>query len=465
MSHRVTKSKVSMSSNNKKKKTVHCDRISALPDSLIHLIFSYLDVTQVVQTCVLSKRWKFLWISNPYLNIQFHEWLGYEVGDYGWINEDFSGDEFKKFVDRVLLLRDGSNIHKFCLECQSYDDRDYDGADEIGFCDWGLDQMDMWITSVIRRNVQEVKLQSLGIAQSTFKSLLAQVKSLTLDAVRFEKANNDESNEILVSSHVLEILKLEDCDYSGYDKLIISTPNLKKLVVIDDAIDYDGGTEYCVIKICAQKLKVLQIKGYKYEDYMLESLESLENAVVDIEDGSGEDLARCLANILKGLYNAKFITLSAVPFQLFPEVPSALNSIALSFRNVRYLKLTKWHAKDYMSVIVKLLEKFTNLETLVMVKSEEPIGLKERVEDWGAHLLSPHLKYIEIREAQSCENAFKFLKYLLKNAAGLEKIVMAATSTRASETEKLLEFCKRLQVLPKASSRVKISLIHDFLSP
>ncbi|KAF5189171.1 F-box/RNI-like superfamily protein [Thalictrum thalictroides] len=455
-------------STNKKKKTVHCDRISALPDALIHLIFSYLDVTQVVQTSVLSKRWKSLWISNPYLNIQFHEWLGYDVGDYSWINGNFDGDEFKKFVDRVLLLRDGSNIHKFSFECQCYDDREYDGANQIGFCDWGLDQMDIWISSVIRRNVQEVKLQSLDISQSTLKSLVAQVKSLTLDAVRFEKVNDSESNEILMSSHVLEHLKLEDCDYNSYRELTISAPNLTKLMVIDDGIDYDGGTGSCVIKICAQNLKVLQIEGDMYKDYLLESLESLESAVIDIDNGDdGEDIASCLANILKGLYNTKSLTLSATPFQDYAEVPNVLNAIGLSFRNVRFLKFTNWRAKDCMSAIVKLLEKFTNLETLVMVNAEirNWTNNSVKVKEWGAHLLSPHLKYIEIQEPDPCENGFKFLQYLLKNAAGLEKIVMAATSTQASETEKLLEFCKRLQVLPKASLRVKISLTHEFLSP
>jgi hypothetical protein len=37
------------------------DRLSALPDSLLHAIMSLLKARQAVQTCVLSTRWRHLW--------------------------------------------------------------------------------------------------------------------------------------------------------------------------------------------------------------------------------------------------------------------------------------------------------------------------------------------------------------------------------------------------------------------
>ncbi|KAK1379415.1 hypothetical protein POM88_026159 [Heracleum sosnowskyi] len=45
------------------------DRISKLPDDLIHRIMSLMDVGQTVQTCVLSKRWKRVWTTLPYVRI------------------------------------------------------------------------------------------------------------------------------------------------------------------------------------------------------------------------------------------------------------------------------------------------------------------------------------------------------------------------------------------------------------
>ncbi|CAO2149559.1 unnamed protein product, partial [Urochloa humidicola] len=49
------------------------DRLSALPDCLIHVIMSFMKARQVVQTCVLSKRWKHLWHSVPCLDIDIDE--------------------------------------------------------------------------------------------------------------------------------------------------------------------------------------------------------------------------------------------------------------------------------------------------------------------------------------------------------------------------------------------------------
>ncbi|RLM66614.1 hypothetical protein C2845_PM16G08280 [Panicum miliaceum] len=41
------------------------DRLSSLPDRLIHHILSFMKARQVVRTCVLSTRWKHLWRSVP----------------------------------------------------------------------------------------------------------------------------------------------------------------------------------------------------------------------------------------------------------------------------------------------------------------------------------------------------------------------------------------------------------------
>ncbi|CAO2149561.1 unnamed protein product [Urochloa humidicola] len=49
------------------------DRLSALPDCLLHIIMSFLKARQAVQTCVLSTRWRHLWRSVPCLDIDFDE--------------------------------------------------------------------------------------------------------------------------------------------------------------------------------------------------------------------------------------------------------------------------------------------------------------------------------------------------------------------------------------------------------
>ncbi|PWA67766.1 F-box domain, cyclin-like protein [Artemisia annua] len=70
---------------------VNEDRLSGLPDELIHQILYRFDTKFAVQTCVLSSRWKLIWKSIPHL--------------------DFSSEHFKslpkfdKFVTHVLTNR------------------------------------------------------------------------------------------------------------------------------------------------------------------------------------------------------------------------------------------------------------------------------------------------------------------------------------------------------------------------
>ena len=49
------------------------DLLSDLPDCLLHTIISFMKARQVVQTCVLSKRWRHLRLSVPCLNVDVHE--------------------------------------------------------------------------------------------------------------------------------------------------------------------------------------------------------------------------------------------------------------------------------------------------------------------------------------------------------------------------------------------------------
>ncbi|KAI3713747.1 hypothetical protein L1987_72333 [Smallanthus sonchifolius] len=44
------------------------DRLSSLPDDLIHKVLSSFDIRNVIEISVLSHRWRFIWTSMPYLN-------------------------------------------------------------------------------------------------------------------------------------------------------------------------------------------------------------------------------------------------------------------------------------------------------------------------------------------------------------------------------------------------------------
>ncbi|CAH1415015.1 unnamed protein product [Lactuca virosa] len=76
---------------NKVGRVVKEDRLSSLPDELIHKILSSFDMKFVVQTCLFSSRWKLLWTSMPCVNLSSREFSCLPM--------------FAKFVNHVLSCR------------------------------------------------------------------------------------------------------------------------------------------------------------------------------------------------------------------------------------------------------------------------------------------------------------------------------------------------------------------------
>lgn len=72
------------------------DRLSDLPDVLLLRIIGFLNTKQSFQTCVLSKRWKFLWKHLTNLILQHS------------ITDTIDSDVFCKFVSHILSGRDES---------------------------------------------------------------------------------------------------------------------------------------------------------------------------------------------------------------------------------------------------------------------------------------------------------------------------------------------------------------------
>lgn len=76
------------------------DRISNLPDELLHHVMSFLPARDAVPTCVLSPRWRFLWVSARCLNVDA---------------KGYSKRQFVQFVTTLLLRRGCTPLDSFWL--------------------------------------------------------------------------------------------------------------------------------------------------------------------------------------------------------------------------------------------------------------------------------------------------------------------------------------------------------------
>lgn len=126
------------------RRTSVCDRISALPDELLHHVMTFLTAKEAVQTCVLSRRWQNVWASVGYLNVDSCNFITVK--------------HFKKFVDNLLLQRSCALLDMFCIHTS------YDSSDD------SLDYSDIhpWIRHALRSNAW-----ALGIMEHCGTNLLS----------------------------------------------------------------------------------------------------------------------------------------------------------------------------------------------------------------------------------------------------------------------------------------------------
>ncbi|KAL6839566.1 hypothetical protein ACP4OV_030505 [Aristida adscensionis] len=90
------------------------DRLSSLPDALLHTIMSFLKARQAVQTCVLSRRWVDLWCTMPCLDIDQRELDDTAPACLSLIDRET--DETGRFVDFVhglLMFYGGASLDTF----------------------------------------------------------------------------------------------------------------------------------------------------------------------------------------------------------------------------------------------------------------------------------------------------------------------------------------------------------------
>ncbi|CAI0413382.1 unnamed protein product [Linum tenue] len=78
--------------------TTYSDRLSHLPDFIIHHILSFVDTKCAVQTSVLSRGWRYSWKHVPVLILH-----NSSFGQYS---------SFERFVDNVLSLRHPFNVRE-----------------------------------------------------------------------------------------------------------------------------------------------------------------------------------------------------------------------------------------------------------------------------------------------------------------------------------------------------------------
>lgn len=389
------------------------DRISELPDSVLHHILSFLTTKYTVQTSLLSKRWRHLWASVPALDLTDESFD--RVGDGS--REDFDTHNFENFVDTVLLLRDASDLRSFSLRCYNYFDEGH---------------VHRWIRHATKYNPKVLQIEfpegvicrlPLGILPCRSLEEL----SMTLDYnvelgppkimgclrrlhIQWAFGENGLMENLNSSCPVLEDLDLHNCEL---DALCISSNTLKRLSIKDCKI---GGNENL---ISTPGLVCLTFTNNS-ACTTLENLSSLLNATVHT---TGDHAIK----LIRGLANVETLNFScSEDYQC--ELPEELSLFPM-FDNLRSLTLGGQCTSDEIQVVACFLQHSPNLTTFTLNNREvsSPLSLSRwKVSQKSGKLTfsCPRLELIEIQCSKRDKKLQELIKYLLSNATGVPRIVI-----------------------------------------
>ncbi|KAL6990971.1 hypothetical protein U1Q18_009091 [Sarracenia purpurea var. burkii] len=466
------------------------DRISALPDCLLLHILSFLPIEDAIRTDVLSKRWQYVWTYLPSLLFCFDD-------SVNPCDRCVNGD-FVEFVDKTLILCNGSTVKKIGVDFY-YHDR-------------FVSNVNVWTRFAARNDTEELRLK-LPTYNEDWNELAAYVlpqhlytnssfrelsfswcrvmpkaavnwKSLNKLSIGFVKLSDDAIQKILVGSPVLEILELYH--FCGVNRLHGINASVKKLILREvwnldrgEACDFDRRNEDLMnleLEILMPNLQSLEILGgFELRYCRLVDATSLVEATLNFnlrrrESDKLDDYERhinTLRELLESLENVKNITLGTWAIQVLSIMEA--KSLPSPLLKCERLMLDTGYSKLELPGIVNLLESSNSLETLVITMSscncqyfrdtltkvwnlyKSLYGTSPKRTCKGLKMYLKKVEFSGLRQYQ-LDYIFPLAQSLLMIARVLQKMVITMRGEGSDIPKEVFQAAQKLLSFPRSSS-------------
>ncbi|CAL5067929.1 unnamed protein product [Urochloa decumbens] len=422
------------------------DRLSALPDELLHRVLSFLPSQQVVRTTVLSKRWTDLWRSVPCIDLDFWNFPRHLELEMDWAG---AWERMKDFTNNLLMLHRAPCLDAFRLNVL------FHGHDETR-------HMDPWVRRAIKDNplllkvsvicmtnpVSYYQLPHLGSSPCRRLRRL-QLTGMSLDHSFAERLHSwwpylDDLNLNKccigfcgIESNKLENLAVTNCRNQLADVFVIRAPHLASLHL---GIPFSIDAGNCLVRA---------------------SISLLHHAFSP----------RSLAVLLGSLFSVTSFELKgfqamAVLDEEFDKVPTFDNLRTLSIDS-RFLDLSRSDVRKFKA-LGRFLQKFPILErlTLMNFRVSRVVELVEY----------PKLESLRTLFLNCCDlhDNFGLLRHCLPNSPNLEMITVrhcmlsdgSKGGGRKAKSKKTYSGSKNLACsqCPKLKSTEIIYCDHDNIS-
>ncbi|KAJ1276244.1 hypothetical protein BS78_05G199800 [Paspalum vaginatum] len=361
------------------------DRLSALPDCLLHAVMSSMRAREAVQTCVLSKRWRHLWRSMPCLDIDYIELVTKAAagsdGDDDSSDSDSSDSEssgydssdsiknkhwehFEDFAVNLMLRCDMAMLESFRLNTGKGRDAHRQGQA------WG------WLRRAIKfsspvpdpssikregRSFGSWNLKRLHLCRVFLDNLFAEHVGFACPSLQDLELDGCRCKIQAIASHSMKSLVLKNCRWRLLSE--ITSPTLKTLV-----IDRCSNTPTCLLVVLAPAVAYLHLDVNASVDFAggiaIHKMPSLDKASIHIECGytsstyeSKFDVNQL--HIRRSASNVTSLELLGLGTMVFSKKPTFLE-----FKNLRNLLLGNCDISDHK--LGFFLNSAPNLEKLTL---------------------------------------------------------------------------------------------------
>ncbi|PWA37790.1 F-box domain, Leucine-rich repeat domain, L domain-like protein [Artemisia annua] len=331
-----------------KRMNVEGDRLSSLPDDLIHKILSSISLQQAIETSSLSSRWRYIWTSMPYLDFS---------------TEGFSKlNKFSKFVTNILSRRNnqvqlssvklsfrGKATQVFVKRILNY--AFSHNVEQLTVVSFALKD-DIPINLFSSQSLKHLMLTLLIILDDDdLFSHCPNLKNLTLNCCQTkiclsEKSGESEESHLNICHSKLSNLTLEDLSCYVVNVVNVEAPQIKNLIIRKCYVD--------VVNVEAPQLKNLIIrKGYSSVNLSADVL-SLEKVDLTI---SYRLNAQAIVGLLQQFRSVRFLTLNLEIVECLSSSVELISHQPSPFATLKSLKIyparKELHPKANVSTLVE----------------------------------------------------------------------------------------------------------------
>ncbi|XP_058089619.1 F-box/FBD/LRR-repeat protein At5g56420-like isoform X2 [Magnolia sinica] len=368
------------------------DRISNLPEVVLHNILSLMPMKPAIRTSILSRRWRYLWRSRSIYTL---------ISDSA---EELvcsrSAEEFVDGVNRYINLNQGKEVDtlqfffypgdQYALDYERWIKFAIEGGVrelDLDFCHRYLPFILIWGRPMEDRKPFKLpsnlfscdSLTHLNLSRCDLNlpSNFNGFRSLKVLHLQWVNINDDMLQSVLSKCSMLEKLSLIECD--DVTSINISAPDLH-LNSLTVSNCYAGD-----LKIFAPNLQSLHFNA-DVNDYWFDNISSLVDAIVTAVGTNAYDFNYNRIKILSEIHHVKILTVCSMVLLLerhgditsdeHVEMPMA----GYVFDHLKMIKINNFcGCKDDLQLVEFFLEKAVVLESLVLVAPKESI--KNNIDD------------------------------------------------------------------------------------